>query len=325
MMFGGILLIDFSNCVYSDRHGSYGGMAGDKDGILFEGEYWIIKYPKSTKFMQGGQAISYVTSPLSEYLGSAIYNILGYDVHETTLGIRNGKLVVACKDFCKTRGSLLEIRTIKNAANRELGESLETVFHDSATGERVNLEELILHLQYNPILLKVPGIKERFWDCVVIDILIDNNDRNNGDWGILFDEETKGYSMAPVYDNGNAFCSKTDDNRIRALLKDDPVSHLLGSRTAYNFDGHVMSSKKIMRLDNPDLESAILRVVPKVQYRLNEIIKFFESIPNSYAGLYVCSDERRQFYLKGFMTRLEQLVLPRYNQLVQDVLQMNVF
>ena len=49
--------------------------------------------------------ISYVTSPLSEYIGSHIYEILGYDVHKTILGICNdgkrNKVVCACKDFIK--------------------------------------------------------------------------------------------------------------------------------------------------------------------------------------------------------------------------------
>lgn len=36
--------------------------------------------------------ISYTTSPLSEFLGSRIYEILGYDVHKMILGFRNNKL-----------------------------------------------------------------------------------------------------------------------------------------------------------------------------------------------------------------------------------------
>ena len=40
-------------------------------------------------------------TPLSEYLGSHIYSILGYPAHETILGVRDGLLVVACKDFCE--------------------------------------------------------------------------------------------------------------------------------------------------------------------------------------------------------------------------------
>lgn len=55
----------------SNRDGTYGGNAGDKDGILINNEYWILKYPKSTKSMNIDQEnIKYTTSPLSEYIGS---------------------------------------------------------------------------------------------------------------------------------------------------------------------------------------------------------------------------------------------------------------
>ena len=42
-------IFDFSNAEYSNRNGSYGGTAGDKDGILINGEPWIAKYPKSNE------------------------------------------------------------------------------------------------------------------------------------------------------------------------------------------------------------------------------------------------------------------------------------
>ena len=37
-------IYDLTKCEYSNRHGSYGGMAGDKDGIIFNNEFWIVKY-----------------------------------------------------------------------------------------------------------------------------------------------------------------------------------------------------------------------------------------------------------------------------------------
>lgn len=43
--------------------------------------------------------ISYTTSPLSEYIGSYIYESIGIPVHVTKLGIKDGKVVVAYKDF----------------------------------------------------------------------------------------------------------------------------------------------------------------------------------------------------------------------------------
>ena len=94
-----IFLLD--ECPINSRNGTYGGKAGDKEGITIDGEPWIVKYPKSTKGMRG-ELVSYTTSALSEYIGSHVYQILGIEAHETRLGIRNGKLVVACKDFCQT-------------------------------------------------------------------------------------------------------------------------------------------------------------------------------------------------------------------------------
>lgn len=46
-------IFDFSNAEYSNRNGSYGGAAGDKDGIVINGEPWIAKYPKSNEGMAG--------------------------------------------------------------------------------------------------------------------------------------------------------------------------------------------------------------------------------------------------------------------------------
>lgn len=84
-------------------------MAGLKEGVVYNGENWLIKYPKNTKGMIV-QDISYTTSPLSEFIGSHIYSILGYDVHETILGERNNKIVVGCKDLCSENSELREIR-----------------------------------------------------------------------------------------------------------------------------------------------------------------------------------------------------------------------
>ena len=138
-------VIDLEKCKTNERNGTYGGQAGTKEGITLNGEYWIVKYPKLTRGMRAME-ISYTTSPMSEYIGSHIYEILGYDVHKTCLGIRNGKLVVACKDFCKKEGSLREIRTLKNIYNKELENQLNLSGSLSSTeGHVVDLEELLIH------------------------------------------------------------------------------------------------------------------------------------------------------------------------------------
>lgn len=67
------MIVDFSNCVLSDRNLQYGGRAGEKRGIIYNDERWFLKFPKNTLGMKNTGGLSYVTSPLSEYIESHIY------------------------------------------------------------------------------------------------------------------------------------------------------------------------------------------------------------------------------------------------------------
>ena len=88
-------IADLRDCAPSGLF--YGGRAGQKEGILIDGEPWIAKYPRTTRDLMGKHLPSYTSSPVSEYLGSHIYELLGIPVHETMLGYRAGKIVCACR------------------------------------------------------------------------------------------------------------------------------------------------------------------------------------------------------------------------------------
>ena len=310
-------VLDLNNCVLSDRNGMYGGMAGSKEGIILNDEYWMVKYPKSTKSMNV-EDMSYTSSPLSEYIGSHVYEILGYDVHETILGERNNKLVVGCKDFCKSAGDLREIRTLKNIYNEELEQLLEVELDETSSSHVVDLKELMIHLDNNPVLSIIPDVKTRFWDSVVIDGFIKNNDRNNGNWGLLY--EDKEYKVAPVFDNGACLSPKLTDEKIIAMLKNEDkfLNSSLNVLTAYSEKGHQLNLNRMFKLAIPELDKAILRVYPKIVNNMDKIIAMINSIPNEYGNLKVCSNERKLFYIKGMKTRLEKLIEPEYNEISQS-------
>lgn len=304
-------IIDFTPCTLSSRAGTYGGKAGYKDGIIYKNEYWIIKYPQSTKGMRGNIA-SYTTSPLSEYIGSHIYAILGYDVHETIMGYRNNKIVVACKDFCKQEGSLREIRTLKNLANPMLAEKLERSFSSTGSSHHVNLEETLLHLKYNDILKNISGVTERFWDCIVIDIFINNNDRNNGNWGILY--ENNQYKLAPVYDNGASFFNKhTEEQIIKILNNPERMKQSVAtSATGYMLHGKPLFVQDMLNLNYTGLHHALIKNVPLIQKKLPEIYRMIDAIPKEYHQLEVCSDCRKEYYKKCLDVRMEQALIPAW-------------
>lgn len=290
-------------------------MAGLKEGVVYNGENWLIKYPKNTKGMIV-QDISYTTSPLSEFIGSHIYSILGYDVHETILGERNNKIVVGCKDFCSENSELREIRTLKNIYNERLEEILNMELDETSSNHQVDLKELLIHFNNNPVLSKIGGLKERFWECAIIDGLIKNNDRNNGNWGLLF--ENKKYKLAPIFDNGASFSNKVSDEQIKNMLVDQNklINNALNSITAYSIDGKRLNMKKMLELDIPELKDAILKVTPIVKAKLSDIREMIEQIPVEYKELPICSFDRKTFYIEGFEIRFNQLLFPAYNKIM---------
>ena len=74
---------DYSNC--KKEIFVYGGKTSNKKSIYDENNVWILKFPQNIKSKET-IAISYTTSPVSEYIGSHIYQSMGFPVHETKLG-----------------------------------------------------------------------------------------------------------------------------------------------------------------------------------------------------------------------------------------------
>lgn len=306
----------------------YGGAAGNKDGIIYNGENWLIKYPKNIKGLERTGDASYSTAPLSEYIGSHIYEMLGYDVHATFLGERHDKIVVACKDFA-IEDDLIEIRTIKNHADSELAELLEQKFTPSDSEHIVDIEELLLHLVNNPILNKVPGITERFWEQAVIDIFINNNDRNNGNWGILRNREGED-RLAPIFDNGGSFQTKISEEKIEKVLLDleEATRNASNIQTAYGLQGHILSASRFMELYkfNEDFQKAVIKVVPNIRRQLSKIYEFIHSIPEEYYSgenkrYLICSTNRKKLFSVQLQARLENLLLPFYNDILKIEIQ----
>jgi len=311
-------ILNLENAPLSDRNGSYGGAAGSKEGILIDDQYWIVKYPQSTRSMRG-DLTSYTSSPLSEYIGSHIYQILGYPVHDTMLGLRNGKIVIACKDFCTCSGELREIRTLKNTYNKTLEDLLEREMVSTGDGHAVDLKEILLHMDYNPILRNIPGLKERFWNMVIIDGLINNNDRNNGNWGLLY--RNGAFQIAPIYDNGASFSNKASDNTLAARLADPQKmeASALNTISAYSKGGRNYTFKTLLKesLAVSECRKAVKCNTALLQEKWPEIRCFVEQIPESYHDVLICSAVRKAVYLQDMRLRYEKLLLPALEKIAE--------
>lgn len=316
-------IYDLDDCKLSRKNGLYGGAAGSKDGIVIAGQDWLVKYPKSARSLDDVD-LSYTNAPLCEYLGSHVFSILGFSVHDTILGIRNRKLVVACRDFTDPVSRLAEIRTVKNHANEQLSEALGIELGESGDAHSVDLATLLIHIRYNPILTAIPGIESHFFKQAVVDAYINNNDRNNGNWGILRYMDGRPDKIAPVYDNGASFQNKLSEEKAGRILADKTRARIgaCGTQTAYaDRDGRVLSSKKFLSLQDqyPELRKALLDVVPVIRAKSREIEAFVWDIPNEVetangTRYEVCGRNRKELFCLQLKSRYEDLLLPAYEK-----------
>ncbi len=315
-----IELIDFTNYPLSSRNLEYGGRAGEKKGIIFNNTFWFLKFPKNTLGMKRVGSLKYVTSPLSEFIGSNIYKILGYDVHETKLGIcYDGvkyKVVCACKDFISDDRNelLIPYTALRNDTNPKVMYKDEDYSLSASS-----LNEIIMQLNNNTVLSTITGAKERFWDVVVIDMLINNNDRNEDNWGVIKNKTNNEYYLSPIYDCGNCFYGKASEEHISNLLTDNEklYSSALNGITAYeDANENRIRNLDILTINNVDLEESIMRVYKLIINKKDDIISFINNIPEVYNNIPIMSVERKKYYIATFELRLKNILEPKYNGLV---------
>lgn len=274
------------------RKKAYAGANGGKIAIVYEGEQYMLKFPPHPR---KNKEMSYTNSCISEYLGSHIFEIIGIPVQETILGTYkvNGKekVVVACKDFTSHDTVIQDFASLKN-----------TLINSGHSGYGTELSEILAAIEeqssINPFELK-----RRFWDMFIVDALIGNWDRHNGNWGFLYNSRTDEIALAPVYDCGSCLYPQADDNVMTRTLTipsemdfrvfEIPLSSIRqdGEKIRY-FDF-------ISSLKNKDCNETLKRIVPKID--MNRINALIDATP------YI-SDLQKTFYKRMLSERKERIL-----------------
>ena len=148
----------------------------------------------------------------------------------------------------------------------------------------------------------------------VVDSLLGNFDRHNGNWGFLFNKKEQTIKIAPVYDCGSCLFSQASDELMEYFLS---TPEEMNKRT-YEFPNSALklNDKKINpyeyinSLKNNGLNLALLRIVPKIN--IEEISKIVDDC------LYI-SDVRKTFYKTIINKRYEEILLAPYNKLVANL------
>ena len=246
---------DFSNFRLSNIR--YGG-SERKLGILINDEPYMLKFQKVTRFGKRN-------NHLSEFLGSHIFDILGFDVHETYLGTYKGEAVVACKDFVTNGYEFVPFN--------DVGES--TIETDKEKYQ-YTYEDIISLLKKNQKITNIDETISIFFEMYIVDALIGNFDRHGANWGFL--KKDNKYKLAPIFDNGSClFPQLVNEDEIKFILSDQkeineriyrfPTSQIkLGEGKSSYFE--VISS-----LNFEECNKALVKIYSKVDLnKINDLI-----------------------------------------------------
>jgi len=282
------MLFEFSKCKLSNRY--YGG-SEKKLGILIDGEPYMLKFQKKDPF-------SYHFNHMSEYVGSHIFEMLGFDVHHTILGTYKGENVVACKDFLKD--GLLFVPF------NDIGES--TIEEDKSKYQ-YSYEDIIILLEKNKKITNVSETISSFFDIYIVDALLGNFDRHGANWGFLKRENK--YTLAPVFDNGSClFPQMWDENEMLYILNNEkeideriykfPTSKIkMNNKKSSYFD--VISSNKF-----EECNKSLIKIYKKIN--LQKINAFIDNIEN-------LSEVHKRFYKVMLEQRYKKIIEFSYNKL----------
>lgn len=288
----------------------YGGRGGKKVAGRIGSDYYLIKMPNNltTRSERQGENIEipYNNSPISEYIGSHVYEIVGMQVHDTYLGFRNGKVAVACKDFRKDGEILQHFSDIKvtYSNNNDLDEN--------TNGNGSHLSSILNVIRNSNNFKNIDvDVEEFFWKMFVVDFLIGNIDRNNGNWGVLKNEVTNGKRIAPVFDNGNCLNNLISDKQIKDVVDNNKFDIYLNNQKSFFVDDNenpINMYEYMCAGKEKKLSESIKNITPKIS--ITRISKMINEIPDA-----IVSNLRKIYYITLMEKRYNECLLPIYKKL----------
>ena len=275
-------MIDFTNAI--EQLNSYRG-SEKKKTLIYNDHKYLVKFPDPIR--EKNKNISYINNAFSEYIGSNIFKIVGIKTQNTILGKYqyNGKekIVCACEDFTDEKHVLYEFENLALSTNPE--KKIETELNDIM--EVIEESKMINNIE----------TKEKFWDMFVIDSLIGNTDRHNGNWGFLLNKTTGKVSFSPIYDCGSCLNPMLEDEEIENMSQIELKNLAINCYSCIKENGKKINYMSYIRqMQNEECNNAIKRLFSNIN--IEEINKFIDNIE-------CISNIRKDFYKNIIEQRYE--------------------
>lgn len=267
-------MIDFSNA--TEEFNNYKG-SEKKKTLIYNGKKYLVKFPDPIR--EKNKNISYINNAFSEYIGSNIFKMIGFETQNTILGKYNyngkEKIVCACEDFTSDDSELFEFEGLALSTNpdKKIDTELSDIIDVIEECEMINSSET----------------KLKFWKMFVVDALIGNTDRHNGNWGFLVNKKTKQITFAPIYDCGSCLNPMIEDEKIESLSDTELKNLSINCYSCLKEDGKKINYMAYIKgMNNEDCNNAVKGIFPKIN--INEINDFI-------SGISYISEKRKAFYL----------------------------
>lgn len=275
-------MIDFTECI--EELNNYKG-SEKKKTLVYNNKKYLVKFPDPIR--EKNKNISYINNAFSEYVGSNIFKIVGFETQNTILGTytynEKEKIVCACEDFTDGNNVLYEFENLALSTNPD--KKIESELAD------------ILEVVEETKMMIPDDTKEKFWDMFIIDSLIGNTDRHNGNWGFLVNARTSKVEFAPIYDCGSCLNPMLEDIEMERLNETEFKNLAINCYSCIKENGKKINYITFIKsMKNDECNEAIYRVFKKIN--IEEINKFIDEIPSM-------SDVRKQFYKKIIKLRYD--------------------
>ena len=293
-------MIDFTNCrIVPGR--VYNGANGSKIAVEYDQEVYMLKFPPSG--VKKPTELSYTNSCISEHITSSVFNLLGIQAQETMLGTftvkGKTKVVCACKDFSVSGKRLFDFCAIKN-----------TIIDSDSNGSGTEMEDIMDTIDRQQYVTP-QVLREHFWNVFVVDALLGNFDRHNGNWGFLYDDNKNEAEIAPIYDCGSCLLPQADEKVMQKVISNEAELHA----RIYQFPTSAIKQNGrkinyydfISRTENGDCNEALKRIVPRIN--MKEIEELVDSTP------YI-TDLQKEFYKLYIQKRFELIIRPAYELVI---------
>lgn len=267
-------MIDFSNA--TEEFNNYKG-SEKKKTLIYNGKKYLVKFPDPIR--EKNKNISYINNAFSEYIGSNIFKMIGFETQNTILGKYNyngkEKIVCACEDFTSDDSELFEFEGLALSTNPD--KKIDTELSD------------IIDVIEECKMINSSETKLKFWKMFVVDALIGNTDRHNGNWGFLVNKKTKQITFAPIYDCGSCLNPMIEDKEIESLSDTELKNLAINCYSCLKEDGKKINYMVYIKsMKNENCNDAVKEIFHQIN--INQIKEFIDEI--SYI-----SEERKAFYL----------------------------